>query len=224
MIDKIRIKIIKMKNKLCVFLLLFLLRPVHFATVITAQVPIGIVLDAPLLIPNSITGLAEIVTNFLLKAERPLQENIQKVGQFFQKANSIVNGAIANMRMVKNIIETQKDITDLFERSVNRINNPVDLDGDGIDYLEVLNKWKEIQILLGYTKEATAIFEIFTNIIEDDALNISDKGRIVFIEKTYRDMKLLKASMRGQLRRINKKVYEYRSKRRQLKMYSIFFS
>ena len=210
-----------MKNKLCLFLFLLLLRPVHFAT---AQVPIGIVIDAPLMIPNTITGLAEIVTNFLLKAERPLQENIQKVGQFFQKANSIVNGAIANMRMVKNIVETQKDITDLFERSVNRINTPVDLDGDGIDDLEVLNKWKEIQILLGYTKEAASIFEIFTNIIEDDAFNISDKGRIVFIEKTYRDMKLLKASMRGQLRRINRKVYEYRSKRRQLKMYSIFFS
>ena len=126
--------------------------------------------------------------------------------------------------MVRNIVETQQDITDLFERSVNRINNPVDLDGDGIDDLEVLNKWKEIQILLGYTKEAATIFEIFTNIIEDDALNISDKGRIVFIEKTYRDMKLLKASMRSQLRRINRKVYEYRTKRRQLKMYSIFFS
>ena len=210
-----------MKNKFCLLLFLFLLRPFHFTK---AQVPIGIVIDAPLVVPNSITSLAEIVTNFLLKAERPLQENIQKVGKFFQKANSIVNGAITNMRMVRNIVETQQDITDLFERSVNRINNPVDLDGDGIDDLEVLNKWKEIQILLGYTKEAASIFEIFTNIIEDDAFNISDKGRIVFIEKTYRDMKLLKASMRGQLRRINRKVYEYRSKRRQLKMYSIFFS
>ena len=210
-----------MKNKFCLLLFLFLLRPFHFTK---AQVPIGIVIDAPLVVPNSITSLAEIVTNFLLKAERPLQENIQKVGKFFQKANSIVNGAITNMRMVRNIVETQQDITDLFERSVNRINNPVDLDGDGIDDLEVLNKWKEIQILLGYTKEAATIFEIFTNIIEDDALNISDKGRIVFIEKTYRDMKLLKASMRSQLRRINRKVYEYRTKRRQLKMYSIFFS
>ena len=93
----------KMKNKLCLFLFflfLLLLRPVHFTT---AQIPVGTVMDAPLLIPNTITGLAETVTNFLLKAERPLQENIQKVGQFFQKANSIVNGAIANMRMVKDL-------------------------------------------------------------------------------------------------------------------------
>jgi len=52
---------------------------------------------------------------------------------------------------------------------------------------------------------------------------MNDKGRIIFLEKTYKDMLLIKRAMRAQLRRINKQIYTYRRQRRQLKTYSAFF-
>ena len=189
----------------------------------TAQIPIGSVTDASLIGSNTIVSLAEGATNFLLKKERPLQENIKDIQEFFQKAETVVNGAIKNMRMVQEIVETEKDIIELYTRSINKLNEPIDEDGDGIDDLEFLDKWKQVQILLAFTKEAASVFELFTNLIEDDAFTMNDKGRIIFLEKTYKDMLLIKRAMRAQLRRINKQIYTYRRQRRQLKTYSAFF-
>ena len=195
-----------------------LLAPVSFA-----QIPVGAVVDGELAAGNTIVSIAEGVTNFLLKKERPLQENIKDIQDFFRKAETIVNGAIKNMRMVREIVETEKDIIELYTRSINKLNEPIDEDGDGIDDLEFLDKWKQIQILLAFTKEAASVFELFSNLIEDDAFTMNDKGRIIFLEKTYKDMLLIKRAMRAQLRRINKQIYTYRRQRRQLKTYSTFF-
>ena len=188
-----------------------------------AQIPVGAVIDAPLAADNTIVSLAEGVTNFLLKKERPLQENIKDIQEFFKKAETIVSGAVKNMRMVREIIETEKDIIELYTRSINKLNEPIDEDGDGIDDLEFLDKWKHIQVLLAFTKEATSIFELFNNLIEEDAFTMNDKGRILFLEKSYKDMLLIKKAMRAQLRRINKEIYTYRRQRRQLMVYSRLF-
>ena len=195
-----------------------LLTPLSFA-----QIPVGAVTDASLIGSNTIVSLAEGVTNFLLKKERPLQENIKDIQEFFRKAETIVNGALKNMRMVREIVETEKDIIELYTRSINKLNEPIDEDGDGIDDLEFLDKWKQVQILLAFTKEAASVFELFNNLIEDDAFTMNDKGRIIFLEKSYKDMLLIKRAMRAQLRRINKQIYTYRRQRRQLKTYSAFF-
>jgi len=181
-------------------LVLLFLAPISFA-----QIPVGAVTDA------------------VLKKERPLQENIKDIQDFFRKAETVVNGAIRNMRMVREIIETEKDIIELYTRSISKLNEPIDEDGDGVDDLEFLDKWKQIQILLAFTKEAASVFELFNNLIEDDAFTMNDKGRIIFLEKTCKDMRLIKAAMRAQLRRINKQIYTYRRQRRQLKTYSAFF-
>ena len=199
------------------------LAPVSFA-----QIPVGAVTDAGLIGDNTIVSLAEGVTNFLLKKELPLQENIKDIQEFFRKAETIVNGAIKNMRMVREIVETEKDIIELYTRSINKLNEPIDEDGDGVDDLEFLDKWKQVQILLAFTKEAASVFELFNNLIEDDpdggaAFTMNDKGRIIFLEKAYKDMLLIKRAMRGQLRRINKQIYRYQRQRRQLKTYSAFF-
>ena len=199
-------------------MVLLFLAPISFA-----QIPVGAVTDAGLIGDNTIVSLAEGVTNFLLKKERPLQENIKDIQDFFRKAETVVNGAIRNMRMVREIIETEKDIIELYTRSISKLNEPIDEDGDGVDDLEFLDKWKQIQILLAFTKEAASVFELFNNLIEDDAFTMNDKGRIIFLEKTYKDMRLIKAAMRAQLRRINKQIYTYRRQRRQLKTYSAFF-
>ncbi|MFK7979738.1 MAG: hypothetical protein AB8G86_07130 [Saprospiraceae bacterium] len=194
-----------------------------FAPISFAQIPVGAVVDGELAASNTIVSIAEGVTNFLLKKERPLQENIKDIQEFFRKAETIVNKAVKNMRMVREIVETEKDIIELYTRSINKLNEPIDEDGDGIDDLEFLDKWKQVQILLAFTKEAASVFELFTNLIEDDAFTMNDKGRIIFLEKIYKDMLLIKRAMRAQLRRINKQIYTYRRQRRQLKTYSAFF-
>ena len=130
-----------LRTYLCLGLLL--LAPISFA-----QIPIGAVVDPSLIGSNTIVSLAEGATNFLLKKESPLQENIKDIQDFFSKAETVVNGAIKNMRMVREIVETEKDIIELYTRSINKLNEPIDEDGDGIDDLEFLDKWKQVQILL----------------------------------------------------------------------------
>lgn len=205
-----------LKLYICLGCLLF--TPLSFA-----QIPVGAVIDPSLVGSNTIVSLAEGVTNFLLKKERPLQENIKNIQAFFQKAETIVSGAIKNMRMIREIVETEKDIIELYSLSINKLNEPIDEDGDGIDDLEFLDKWKQVQILLAFTKEAASVFELFTNLIENDAFTMNDKGRIIFLEKSYKDILLIKRAMRAQLRRINKQIYTYRRQRRQLMVYSLFF-
>lgn len=189
----------------------------------TTQIPVGAVVDADLTGTNTVVLTAETVTNFLLKKERPLQENIKDIQAFFRKAETVVNKSIVNMRMVRKIIDTQADILHLYQRALNRLNQPTDEDGDGIDDLEFLEKWKHIEILLALTKEMDGVFELFENLIEDDAFTMNDKGRIIYLEKSYKDMLLLKRAMRAQLRRINRQIYTYRSQRRQLLVYGNFF-
>lgn len=204
-----------------VFLLAFALLPSSFAQVIPA--PVGSVVDVPLGVGNGFVLLAEEVMNFLLKKEQPFQESIKDVQEFFQKAETVVNKSIKNMRMVRQIVETQKDIISLYSRAISNLNKPIDEDGDGVDDLEFLNKWKHVEILLGLSREAASVFELFTNLIEEDAFTMNDKGRILFLEKSYKDMLLIKRAMRTHLRRINKEIYTYRRQRRQLKTYSAFF-
>ena len=194
-----------------------------FTPLTLAQIPVGPVIDPSLVGSNTIVSLAEGVTNFLLKKGRPLQENIKDIQEFFRKAETVVNGAIKNMRMIREIVEIEKDIIELYTRSINKLNEPIDEDGDGVDDLEFLDKWKQVQILLAFTKEAASVFELFNNLIENDAFTMNDKGRIIFLEKSYKDMRLIKRAMRAQLRRINKQIYTYRRQRRQLKTYSAFF-
>ncbi len=205
-----------LRTYLCLGLLLL-------APISIAQIPVGAVVDPSLIGSNTIVSLAEGVTNFLLKKERPLQENIKNIQEFFRKAETVVSSAIRNMRMVREIVETEKDIIELYTRSINKLNEPIDEDGDGIDDLEFLDKWKQVQILLAFTKEAASVFELFQNLIENDAFTMNDKGRIIFLEKTYKDMRQIKSAMRAQLRRINKQIYTYRRQRRQLMVYSRLF-
>ena len=182
----------------------------------TGQIPVGPVLDAELLAHNTTNNVVQGTYLFLLDREKPLQETIKDVQDFFMKANTIVNGAVVNMRMVKKIVELEKDIIQLYERSIEALNGEQETD--------FLDKWKHAQILVALTKEATSVFEIFEHIIEDDALTISDKGRIVIIEKTYKDMRQIKAAMRLQLRRINKEIYQYRRLQREIETFEAFFS
>ena len=74
-------------------------------------------------------------------------EKIKNVQQFMSKASMIVNGVVKNIALVKALIEQEKDIARLVAQSINRLQEPLDEDGDGIDDLDFLDKWKHIQIL-----------------------------------------------------------------------------
>ncbi len=179
------------------------------------QIPVGAVMDNGLLAPNTTNSVVEGTHLFLLEREKPLQETIKDVQDFFRKASTIVNGAIQNMRMVKKIVELERDIVELYDRSLSALNE--DQDNDFLD------KWKHAQILLALVKESASVFELFETLIEDDAMTINDKGRIMLIEKTYRDMRKIKAAMRLQLRRINKEIYQYRKLDREIQTFEAFF-
>ena len=180
-----------------------------------AQIPVGAVVDNELLIPNTTNSVVEGTHLFLLQREKPLQETIKDVQDFFRKASTIVNGAILNMRMIKKIVELEKDIVELYDRSLSALNE--DQENDFLD------KWKHAQILLALVKESASVFELFETLIEDDAMIINDKGRIMLIEKTYRDMRKIKAAMRLQLRRINKEIYQYRRLDQEIQTFEAFF-
>ena len=150
--------------------------------------------------------------------------NIKDVQQFLSKASMIVNGVIKNVQMVKKIIEVEKDIAKLVNQSIEIISSPKDADGDGEDDFEFLDKWKHIQILLAISSEATNVFDLFKNVVEEDATIMDDKGRLTLIRDAYKDATRIRATIRAQLRRINREVYQYRRLKKEVKIYEEFFS
>ena len=150
--------------------------------------------------------------------------NIKDVQEFMSKAAMIVNGVVKNIQMVQKIIEVEKDIAKLVNQSIEIISSPKDADGDGEDDFEFLDKWKHIQILLAIAAEADSIFDLFKNVIEEDSTIMDDKGRLTLIRDAYKDAIRIKATIRAQLRRINKEIYQYRRLKKEIKIYEEFFS
>ena len=150
--------------------------------------------------------------------------NIKDIQAFMSKAATIVNGVVKNLKMIREIIEIEKDIAKLVNESINVISSPKDADGDGEDDFEFLDKWKHIQVLLAIAAEADGFFDLFKNIIEEDSTIMDDKGRLTLIRDAYKDALRIKATIRAQLRRINKEVYQYQRLKKEIQIYEDFFS
>jgi len=150
-------------------------------------------------------------------------EQIKNVQEFMSKASMVVNGVVKNIRLVKALIEQEREIAQLVTRSIDRLNAPLDEDGDGIDDLDFLDKWKHIQILLGIASEADGVFELFKNVIEEDATIMDDRGRLTLIRDAYNDSVRLKTAVKIQIRRINREIYQYRKARREVQTFEEFF-
>jgi len=170
------------------------------------------------------TATIQQAANWIHNVTSPFVKTFESVQKFFQKAKKVVNGVIKNMRMVEDIVELEKEIRELFQKTVNSINAPGDADGDGEDDFNFLDKWKHIEILLGLVKETTGVFELFTNIIEEGATTMDDKGRIKFIQKTRDDLRKIRSAMRIEIRRINREIYAFGRLERELKFYKKLFS
>ena len=150
--------------------------------------------------------------------------NIKDIQNFLSKAATVVNGVVKNLQMIRKIIEIEKDIAGLVNQSIEVISSPKDADGDGEDDFEFLDKWKHIQVLLAIAAEADGVFDLFKNVIEEDATIMDDKGRLTLIQDAYKDALRIKATIRAQLRRINKEVYQYQRLKKEIKIYEEFFS
>jgi len=150
-------------------------------------------------------------------------ENIQNLQEFMSKASMIVSGVVKNIQLVKALVEQEKEIAQLVAQSINRLNEPLDEDGDGIDDLDFLDKWKHVQILLGIAAEADGVFELFKNVIEDDSMIMDDRGRLTIIKDAYNDSFKIKSAIKTAIRRVNREIYDYRRARRELEIFEEFF-
>ena len=162
--------------------------------------------------------------NWIHHTTAPLVKTFESVQQFFQKAKKVVNGVLKNMRMVEDIVGLEKEIRELYGKTVASLNAPRDADGDGEDDFHFLDKWRHVEILLALVKETTGIFEIFTNIMEEGATTMDDKGRIKFIQKVRDDLRKIRSAMRVEIRRINRQIYTFGRLEREAKLYKKLFS
>jgi len=99
----------------------------------------------------------------------------------------------------------------------------MDTDLDGVDDLDFLDKWKHAQILLALSTEATGAFELFSQLIEEDALTMDDSGRVQFLIETLQGLRRIKSAMRVQLRRINREIYQYRRLEKEAEVFDNLF-
>lgn len=174
------------------------------------------------------SSVVQQASQFIKETAAPFVDTFKKTQAFFQKAQTFVNHVITNLRYIERIVDTHKDIRALFDNAIAGLNAPRDLDENGMDDWSndldnTLDKWKHAQILLAISTEATSVFEIFSNIVEQDALTMDDKGRVQIIKETYQEMLGLKRAMRAQLRRINREVYQYSRLKKEIEVFDALF-
>ena len=153
----------------------------------------------------------------------PVVKKIKEVQELTAKALTLVNGVIRNMKMVRRLIAIEKEIAELVEKSIAKLNEPRDTDGDGEDDLAFLDKWKHIKILLAILGQADNVFDLFKNVIEQDATVMDDKGRLTLIRDAYRDALKIKRCVRVQIRRINREIAGHRREKREVEAFARLF-
>jgi len=149
---------------------------------------------------------------------------IKKAQEYISKAHTIISQSVENVRMINQIFKIGQEVTTLVNNSIDAINEPRDFDNDGIDDLHYINKWKHIQILLAIGGQFDNVFELFKNVLESDRAIMDDKGRLKIISDAYQDARKIRSSIKIQLRRINKEIYQYKRQRREVQLFSELFS
>ena len=145
--------------------------------------------------------------------ESPFIENISKVQTFFKEASQLVSKIVQNLRMTRQLIETEKEIYELFVRSLDQIDKAEDF----------ADKWRYRWILLQLFNESTRIFEVFDIATQQNMGIIDDKGRILLIKNALKQAKTVKASMKATVRRTNRAWYKLKTKQREVETFSKLF-
>jgi len=213
------IKLFKLKKSVILAIVLLILIPSK-TTQGQIQVPVADYLGRWI---SKTTSVVSEVSNTINAIAEPLINTFEKAQDYFVKAETIVNGSIKNMRAVQQIIQTEEAIFEYYQKSIDLINQPRDIDYDGIDDLDWLNKWKHLQILLGLFKESTNALHLFNNLLEEDAFIMDDKNRVQFLFTTLADLRKIKTAMRIEMRRINKEVFAFGRLKRERVTFEKFF-
>lgn len=186
----------------------------------SAQVPVADFWGRSL---SKTTSVVQQASEIITRIAEPLVNTFEEVQDFFQKAETLVNGVLKNIRMIQDIVDLEEEITLYFEQSLEQINRPRDSNLDGEDDLYYLNKWKHIQILLALSREATGLVNLFISIVEDGAFTMDDKNRLEFIKKTRDGLRHIKTAMRIQMRRINQEILAFGAFDRERRSFEQFF-
>lgn len=203
--------------------LCLLLLTIPYRTKLNAQVPAGPVTDVGVVVPNGLILSAKILMRRALEDNKEFIGLIKDVGEFFQKANQVVNRSFENMRMVKEVVEDYQQILDMYNQALADIND-LSLSANNVDEVEelVLDKLKHTKILAAILKETENSFELFTELIQED-LQMDDKGRIRLIQKTHYTLKKTKKALRLSIRNINREIIQYRKNLQELKGFEALF-
>jgi len=184
-----------------------------------AQVPVADYLGRHV---SKITSVVSEAIQALNALAEPLINTIKNAKDFLDKAETVVNGSIKNMKLIESIIKTHQDIIDLYDKSLMVLNDVGENPQNPIDY-STLDKAKHLQILLGLSKQTLGGFSIFTNLIEDDALKMDDKSRIVLLKETDKDLKRIKSAMRVEMRRIQRQMMSIKRFHRETSTFKSLF-
>ena len=211
--------------KLKTLLVLLILLTVLPCRSVNSQLPSPIVIDAPNNVANGVVMAFQIGFRSLLRAEEGIIGVINNIQDFISKANSLVNTSVKNLRLVRQIVNLHNDILEMQSKYVATLDEEADFDGDGNISLEEIDyKWKSIKVSLGLVKESTGYFQVFSNVLDDNAFTMDDEGRINLIAETYTDLIKIKGAMRLHIRRTNRKNRDFQKLKREYQTYKAFFS
>lgn len=183
-----------------------------FNNTVTAQVTT--VRDAEHIKTSTVeTYTASISTSIKALIENGLIEKISKVQEFLKVASDIISKVVANLKMTKELIQVEKDINQLFIRSLDQLDQAEDFK----------DKWKYRWILSQLFLEAIRVFEIFDIATLQNRGIIDDKGRIELIKFSLKEAKRIKKAMKSTIRRTNQHFYKLKRQQKELEVFTKLF-
>ena len=165
---------------------------------------------------NLIGGIQKVVmtaSRAIREEILPWKERVSKVQDFFKKASETVNVVIVNLKMTNDLIETEKKINRLFNKSIEQINESEN----------VVQQWKYQWILGQLYWESRNIFGAFDLAHTEGQGIMDDEGRIRIIQQTLKEARNVYRAMRATIRRANQATYKFQRQKRQLEVFNRLF-
>jgi len=144
----------------------------------------------------------------------PMKEGISKVQEFFKKTKQTINLVIVNLKIIDDIIDTEKKIKKLHDRYIDRTNASTDL----------TQKWRYRALIAQLYWQSFNIFEVFETTMDEGSTVIDDEGRINILQETKASARLILRKMKMAARDVNKEIYSIRRTRRELETFNFFFN
>lgn len=168
-------------------------------------------------------SVVQKASEFIKKTARPLVKTFQTAQKFFIRAQTVIRTTVSTLRYIERSFLTYLEIQEIFEKSLVALTQEVDKNNDGIDDLNGLDKWKHLQVLLAILGESEGFLEMLQTVLEPDAYQMDDKGRVIVLREVYRDLRDLKRAINAHLRQINREVYGFRRLESEAEVFSNLF-